>query len=230
MTSKVKKIINTVAKEWIVDNVPYDKEGIDWALDEALFDAEIDLNRQERKEADKELYVLIKKLSASKKQEESVLKEEETDSPTDVVDPTETSLWGKEGEETLEFVVDVDKINKTIDDLNNQYGEEFTIEVIEKGMGVEKEHSSDEDIQFAIALDHLGEDPYYYDKLLDMEQQSEENADNPEDFDSEIDMDVEEEPEEDILFDVEDSEEDEDTEEDEDSEKQEDEDEDEEKK
>lgn len=214
MTSKVKKIIKNIATDWVKDNDPLDKEGIDWAFDEALYDEEIDLSRQERKEADKELYALVASLVEEDKIEESVLKEEEIPD-SEVIDPTETSLWNKEGQETLEFVVDVDKINKTMDDLNAQFGEDFTLEAIEKGMGVEKEHSSDEDIQFAITLDHLAEDPYYYDKLIAMEQETVEGEDNPEDFEMGIETDEEIDLPEDMdTFSVDDTEEsEEDTEE-----------------
>lgn len=41
---------------------------------------------------------------------------------------------------------------------------------IEKGMKVEKEHTSDEKLAREIALDHLLEMPDYYDKLEEMEK------------------------------------------------------------
>ena len=39
-----------------------------------------------------------------------------------------------------------------------------------KGINVEKEHTTHENIAREIALDHLGEDPHYYDKLAKMEK------------------------------------------------------------
>jgi Protein of unknown function (DUF5661) len=40
---------------------------------------------------------------------------------------------------------------------------------LSKGMNVEKEHTSHEKVAKEIALDHIGEDPHYYDKLSKME-------------------------------------------------------------
>lgn len=47
--------------------------------------------------------------------------------------------------------------------------EAFTPESIQKGIEVEKEHTNNEEIAKKIALDHLSEDPMYYDKLTKME-------------------------------------------------------------
>ena len=43
--------------------------------------------------------------------------------------------------------------------------EDFDPEQIEKGIKVELEHTDDEDVALEIAIDHLTEDPKYYDKL-----------------------------------------------------------------
>jgi len=42
---------------------------------------------------------------------------------------------------------------------------------LEIGIDVEKEHTSDKNAAREIALDHLGEDPKYYTKLVKMEKQ-----------------------------------------------------------
>ena len=44
-----------------------------------------------------------------------------------------------------------------------------------KGMKVEKEHTKDDNIAREIAMDHLREDPMYYDKLEYIEKQNVEN-------------------------------------------------------
>lgn len=41
---------------------------------------------------------------------------------------------------------------------------------LEMGIKVEQEHTSNKKAAEEIALDHLGEDPYYYDKLAKMER------------------------------------------------------------
>lgn len=41
---------------------------------------------------------------------------------------------------------------------------------LDMGIKVEKEHTTDEKIAKEIALDHLGEDPEYYTKLIKMEK------------------------------------------------------------
>lgn len=43
--------------------------------------------------------------------------------------------------------------------------EDFDLEQLKKGIEVEMEHTSDRDIATEIAMDHLVEDPYYYEKL-----------------------------------------------------------------
>lgn len=60
----------------------------------------------------------------------------------------------------------------TAEEIAEKHG--VDIEVInaqlEKGMKVEKEHTTDESLAKEIALDHLLEMPDYYDKLEDMEK------------------------------------------------------------
>jgi hypothetical protein len=46
---------------------------------------------------------------------------------------------------------------------------DFDPKALEKGIKVEKEHTSDPHIATEIAMDHLTEDPKYYDKLEKME-------------------------------------------------------------
>ena len=48
--------------------------------------------------------------------------------------------------------------------------EDFDQEALKKGLKVELEHTSDSDIALEIAMDHLSEDPLYYDKLAKMEK------------------------------------------------------------
>lgn len=47
---------------------------------------------------------------------------------------------------------------------------------LEKGIEVEKEHTSDEEVAREIALDHLLEFPDYYTRLHDMEQEAENDS------------------------------------------------------
>lgn len=53
------------------------------------------------------------------------------------------------------------KHNVTVDEIES---------ALQKGIKVEKEHTSKEDIARQIALAHLGEDPKYYDKLKKIEK------------------------------------------------------------
>lgn len=48
--------------------------------------------------------------------------------------------------------------------------EDFDQEALKKGLKVELEHTTDSDIALEIAMDHLTEDPLYYDKLAKMEK------------------------------------------------------------
>ena len=63
----------------------------------------------------------------------------------------------------------------TAEDLAKKHGVEVAeIEAaIEKGVKVEMEHTDDEKIAHEVAMDHIFEDPKYYDKLADMENESE---------------------------------------------------------
>ncbi len=45
----------------------------------------------------------------------------------------------------------------------------FDAKSLAKGMKVELEHTEDEEIALEIAMDHLSEDPDYYDKLQKIE-------------------------------------------------------------
>lgn len=47
--------------------------------------------------------------------------------------------------------------------------EDFDSEQVDKGIKVEMEHTTDPDIALEISLDHLSEDPEYYDKLEKIE-------------------------------------------------------------
>jgi hypothetical protein len=48
--------------------------------------------------------------------------------------------------------------------------EDFDQQALEKGTRMEMEHTSDADVAREIAMDHLAEDPAYYDKLEEMEK------------------------------------------------------------
>lgn len=63
----------------------------------------------------------------------------------------------------------------TAKDLADKHGVDVAeIEAaIEKGIKVEMEHTADEKIAHEVAMDHIFEDPKYYDKLADMENESE---------------------------------------------------------
>lgn len=60
---------------------------------------------------------------------------------------------------------------KTVEDLAKKYNVnlEFAENKLEEGSQIEKEHTSDESIAREIALDHLFEDLFYYDKLKKIE-------------------------------------------------------------
>ncbi len=47
---------------------------------------------------------------------------------------------------------------------------DFDEKELRQGIEVEKEHANDESIAARIAMDHLTEDPEYYDKLAKMEK------------------------------------------------------------
>lgn len=66
----------------------------------------------------------------------------------------------------------LDKPTPTLADLVKKYdvSEDELKKQLKKGTGVELEHTSDKAIAKEIALDHLAEDPAYYDKLEKVEK------------------------------------------------------------
>ena len=64
----------------------------------------------------------------------------------------------------------------TIEDLANHQNTdiETLIQQMEKGVSIEMEHTTDLSVAAEIAMDHIYEDLYYYDKLEDMESKKEE--------------------------------------------------------
>ena len=61
--------------------------------------------------------------------------------------------------------------NKTLDDIAAKHGvdKDKLEKQLEKGIKVEAEHTTDKAIAREIAMDHLFEDPKYYDKLSKIE-------------------------------------------------------------
>ena len=55
---------------------------------------------------------------------------------------------------------------KKIKSFNNFIFEEVSNKELEAGIKVEMEHTEDPEIAKKIAMDHLSEDPLYYEKLL----------------------------------------------------------------
>lgn len=66
------------------------------------------------------------------------------------------------------FKVATDRLEGGLADKNNP--EDFSKEQLQKGIKVEMEHTNDSDIAREIAMDHLKEDPKYYDKLEKIER------------------------------------------------------------
>lgn len=66
----------------------------------------------------------------------------------------------------------LNKKTLTISELAKKHGipEAHLSKQLHKGINVEKEHTTHENIAREIALDHLSEDPHYYDKLAKMEK------------------------------------------------------------
>ena len=62
--------------------------------------------------------------------------------------------------------------NKTLDDIATKHGIKLKEleKQLEKGIKVEAEHTTDKAIAREIAMDHLFEDPKYYDKLSKIEE------------------------------------------------------------
>lgn len=65
----------------------------------------------------------------------------------------------------------------TVEDIAKKHGiSVFNLkEQIEAGIACESEHTDDESIAKKIAMDHLTENPFYYDFLEDMEKEMEED-------------------------------------------------------
>ena len=65
--------------------------------------------------------------------------------------------------------------NKSVDDIAKKHKVSADIinKAIAKGVKVEKEHTSDADVAYEIAKDHIFEDPKYYEKLTKMEKTNE---------------------------------------------------------
>ena len=59
----------------------------------------------------------------------------------------------------------------SVEDIANKHGVSYDqiVDQIIKGREVELEHTNDKDLSKKIAMDHLVEDPNYYDKLAKME-------------------------------------------------------------
>jgi hypothetical protein len=66
----------------------------------------------------------------------------------------------------------LDKPTPTLDDLVKKYdlSKEELQSQLDMGIEVEFEHTSDKKVAKEIALDHLAEDPKYYDKLKKVEE------------------------------------------------------------
>ncbi len=68
----------------------------------------------------------------------------------------------------------------------------ITNRVLEEGTVVEKEHTDNEDIARQIAIDHLAEDPKYYEKLKEVEKKSSAGPEEPEvETPTKVDPDIE---------------------------------------
>jgi len=178
--NKIQKIIDKLVNEWDF-RYEIDEDEIEWFFDEAVEDLDLSLSEDLHKDAIKELtHALLKRkaeVSAPVREKIEIKKALKEDGPL-----TGGDLWNGQGTEKIELEVDLGKINNTVEDLIKNFGEDFAIAQIEAGMAVETEHSENEDVQFAIAITHLAEDPYYYDKLAKMEAKGDENADTEEDF------------------------------------------------
>lgn len=63
----------------------------------------------------------------------------------------------------------------TVDELVEKFNvsKKHILKQLRLGMNIESEHTTDPKIQREIALDHLNEDPNYYEKLRKMEKSAE---------------------------------------------------------
>lgn len=82
----------------------------------------------------------------------------------------EIEVWGLPEEHKVGFKTAKDKIPGGLGDEKNP--SDFDPKQIAKGIKVELEHTDDEDLAREIAMDHLTEDPAYYDKLETIEKHS----------------------------------------------------------
>lgn len=75
----------------------------------------------------------------------------------------------------------LDKKTPTVAELAEKYKTSIpAVEMqLKKGIRVEKEHTSKNSVAREIALDHLGEDLHYYEKLAKVEKEVDECADDP---------------------------------------------------
>ena len=95
-------------------------------------------------------------------------------------EPVKNTLFQPDTETKLSKSVNEDEIpggladGMTVSDLANKYEVDITqlLDKMEKGVNVEMEHTNDKSIAIEIAMDHIYEDLYYYDKLEDMESKS----------------------------------------------------------
>ncbi len=62
--------------------------------------------------------------------------------------------------------------SKTVGDIASRHGVDVSLieDQIKIGLKIEAEHTTNPNIAREIAMDHLWEDPHYYDKLEDMEK------------------------------------------------------------
>jgi hypothetical protein len=95
-------------------------------------------------------------------------------------EPVKNTLFQPDTETKLSKSVNEDEIpggladGMTVSDLANKHEVDITqlLDKMEKGVNVEMEHTNDKSIAIEIAMDHIYEDLYYYDKLEDMESKS----------------------------------------------------------
>jgi len=77
-------------------------------------------------------------------------------------------------------VIKSKKYNRLIGGLaDKKYPKDFDQNQLQKGVKIESEHTNDEEIAEEIAMDHLSEDPKYYDHLIEMEKKVKKKAHEP---------------------------------------------------